>query len=256
MLVQTRHAHMQKCSFMKLSPILFCITLLTYSIPSLSQSAPLVAELFTSQGCSSCPRADRLLATLSKRDKLLVMSCHVTYWNYLGWRDTLSLSECDRRQSQYRQHLKSTTNYTPQLVVNGHAHTVGSQRNKVEALLENAQQNNPVQGLTVTLEQGKLFLDTARLAPSTATPSTAPRFIELFYLAENHKQYIEAGENSGRDILYTRPVLKIETLHFEADHAKGGFRTAIQAPQQADTLVVLIKDTQWQLIAAGEQALR
>lgn len=231
---------------MKLS-LVIAFGLLMYAAPSLTQQRPVVLELFTSQGCSSCPLADRILSTLSKRDNIITLSCHVTYWNYLGWRDTLSLSGCDKRQSRYQQYLRSSSNYTPQLVVNGYGHAVGSQIGKVEALIKKAGKQQPLKPLKLSLQQNQLSVQIAPLASNT-------RFIELFYLAKSHEQSIGRGENAGRKIVYTRPVLKIQTIDY-SDSKAPVWRFAIDAPPRSARLLVLIKNAQWQLMAAGEAAL-
>ena len=84
-----------------------------------AEPAPLVAELFTSQGCNSCPPADRLLGELARRDDVLPLSFHVTYWDRLGWRDTFGLEDGTRRQERYAEWLGLSRVYTPQMVIGG-----------------------------------------------------------------------------------------------------------------------------------------
>ena len=84
------------------------------------QGNPVVVELYTSQGCSSCPPADRLLARLARRDDVVALSLHVDYWDYLGWRDTFARHQFTERQYAYRDALGNNVVYTPQLIVHGH----------------------------------------------------------------------------------------------------------------------------------------
>lgn len=93
-----------------------------------------VLELFTSQGCSSCPPADNLLAVLSRREDVIALSWHVDYWNRLGWKDPYSSPQFSARQYMYASALASTV-YTPQLVINGKHEMVGSDAGKIKALL-------------------------------------------------------------------------------------------------------------------------
>ena len=86
-----------------------------------------VLELFTSQGCSSCPPADRLLDEV-KNDKIIALSYHVDYWNYIGWDDPFSAKKYTERQKLYSNKFNSSTIYTPQLVINGQEHIVGSNK--------------------------------------------------------------------------------------------------------------------------------
>ncbi|MBM3557015.1 MAG: DUF1223 domain-containing protein, partial [Alphaproteobacteria bacterium] len=92
---------------------------------------PLVVELFTSQGCNSCPPADRHLTTLAARPDLIALSLHVDYWDYLGWRDSFGSPAHGRRQRAYQAGLGGRSIYTPQLVIGGAAQAVGSDQGAV-----------------------------------------------------------------------------------------------------------------------------
>jgi hypothetical protein len=94
-----------------------------------------VLELFTSQGCSSCPPADKLLGEYAKRDDVLVLSFNVDYWDYLGWKDTLANPDNTERQRAYASARGDRQVYTPQVVVNGSAHVVGSNKADIEAAI-------------------------------------------------------------------------------------------------------------------------
>jgi hypothetical protein len=100
--------------------------------------AKAVLELFTSQGCSSCPPADALLAKLGKRSDLVTLSYSVDYWNYLGWRDTLSSAANTNRQRDYARVRGDGQVYTPQLVVDGLLHVNGSNEAAIEMAMRNA----------------------------------------------------------------------------------------------------------------------
>src|SRR5260370_2452132 len=99
---------------------------------------PLVVELFTSQGCSSCPPADALLAGLASRPEVLALSFHVDYWDRLGWKDPFSSPEATRRQHRYAELLGTGTVYTPQIIVDGRWQAVGSDPGEVERALDAA----------------------------------------------------------------------------------------------------------------------
>lgn len=113
-----------------------------------------VLELFTSQGCSSCPPADRLLSAFVREhgeSALFALSFHVDYWNHLGWRDPFSDAAFSARQRGYAARLSRGRVYTPQLVVNGGAETVGSRAAMVQALVQRALSPPPRPGPTITL---------------------------------------------------------------------------------------------------------
>ena len=96
---------------------------------------PAIVELFTSQGCSSCPPADANLIQLAKRPDVLALSFHVTYWDRLGWKDTFDQEAFTRRQSDYEAPLHESGSFTPQIVVDGRMDAVGNVRSDVEALI-------------------------------------------------------------------------------------------------------------------------
>lgn len=91
-----------------------------------SSTSPVVVELYTSQGCSSCPSADRVLEKLAGRDDILPLSLHVDYWDYIGWADTFADPAYTQRQKVYARNMGERMIYTPQMVINGGAHVVGN----------------------------------------------------------------------------------------------------------------------------------
>ncbi|MGL4406119.1 MAG: DUF1223 domain-containing protein, partial [Notoacmeibacter sp.] len=94
-----------------------------------------VVELFTSQGCSSCPPADKILTRLSKEPGVLTLAWHVDYWDYLGWKDTLGVTGATERQRAYAANFQAASIYTPQAVVNGATGLVGSRENQLRSAL-------------------------------------------------------------------------------------------------------------------------
>src|SRR5712692_11374701 len=102
---------------------------------------PIVVELFTSEGCSSCPPADALLAQLASRPEVLALSFHVDYWDRLGWKDPFSSPAATERQHRYAELLRLATIYTPQIVVDGKWQAVGSDRGEVERALDAARRD-------------------------------------------------------------------------------------------------------------------
>lgn len=117
--------------------------------------APIVVELVTSQGCNSCPPADRLLGELAGRDDVLPLSFHVTYWDRLGWPDTFGLEDSTRRQELYADWLGERRVYTPQMVIGGRIDVVGSARGRVLDAIELLRGHAP-SGPPLTIAQGRL----------------------------------------------------------------------------------------------------
>ena len=101
------------------------------------ETNPVVVELFTSQGCSSCPPADALLGELAKRHDVVALSFNVDYWDYIGWKDGLASPDHGLRAAAYVNRLKLQSQYTPQMIVDGVADVIGNQKSAVLAAIDN-----------------------------------------------------------------------------------------------------------------------
>jgi hypothetical protein len=169
-----------------------------------SEPMPVVVELFTSQGCSSCPPADRLLGELAERDGVLPLSFHVTYWDRLGWPDTFGLEDGTRRQQVYADWLRLDRLYTPQMVIGGRIDVVGSARERVlEAIELLRSQDEPGPELTVGGD---------RLSVSAGEQADAA--IWLIAFDDRHDVAIERGENRGRTLRYHHVVREVTRLGY------------------------------------------
>ena len=122
---------------------------------SLPTRSPVVVELFTSQGCSSCPPAEALLGELVSRPDVVALSFHVDYWDSLGWRDGFSIPEAARRQSRYVAALGLSSAFTPQVVIDGHRSFVGSDRRGILAALA---ERSPFIKITAVVTNGHLIV--------------------------------------------------------------------------------------------------
>src|SRR3954454_24160771 len=117
-----------------------------------------VVELFTSQGCSSCPPADKILGDLSGDPSIIALSMPIDYWDYLGWKDTLADSRFSARQRAYSHMRGDRDVYTPQVIVNGAAHVIGSDRARIEGAIKDTGKTDNVMSLPVTMTlSGKLL---------------------------------------------------------------------------------------------------
>src|SRR5437868_3595221 len=125
---------------------------------------PWAIELFTSQGCSSCPPADLLLGKLSRRNDIVALSFHVDYWDYIGWKDRFATRETTERQRAYARALKQRYVYTPETVVDGIGHDPGVSNDPMAALLADAQHRSP-QRATPELVRASDGQFTIKLAP-------------------------------------------------------------------------------------------
>jgi hypothetical protein len=162
-----------------------------------------VIELFTSQGCSSCPAADRLLGELAKDSSLVALSLPIDYWDYLGWKDTLAKPRHTARQRAYAHERGDRAVYTPQVVVNGLAHVQGSDRAAIEGAIAKTR------GLPGTAAVPlQLAVRGERVEAAVAAGSNAPAGGELWLcaLAKRVAVAIGRGENRGREVTYHNVV--------------------------------------------------
>jgi hypothetical protein len=158
-----------------------------------------VVELFTSQGCSSCPPADALLADLAHRPDVVAVTLPVDYWDYLGWKDTLAQPAFSQRQKAYAQARGDRQVYTPQIVVNGHKPCIGSDRSKVEQFVSGGSDGRPALSVPVTLaERGDAVI--IEVGPSLQRGGSAGLIVLPILKAQPVS--IGRGENRGRTITY------------------------------------------------------
>jgi hypothetical protein len=164
-----------------------------------------VLELFTSQGCSSCPPADKLLGEYAKRDDVLALTFNVDYWDYLGWKDTLGSPEHSERQRSYATARGDRQVYTPQVVVNGVEHVVGSNRSAVEAAIK---RDGPLPVSITLVEKDDAI--TVRVEKSGTRIDHAALWLAI-YRGEVTVP-IERGENTGKTITYSNVVRKLRPI--------------------------------------------
>lgn len=194
-----------------LNALLPLLCLSGFGLPANAQEGkgtPLtVVELFTSQGCYSCPPADDLLAELDQ-DHTITLSCHVSYWNYLGWKDTFSKPYCDNRQRIYQSALKGNPGvYTPQMVINGRYGAVGSREPTVNQAIKIMARENRIERLDLHVESaGTLVLKLPAL--------DVKQQYQLILMGTSGTQTvpINRGENGGKMLDYHNPVAIVENL--------------------------------------------
>ena len=186
-------------------PALTLVACLAGSDPAMARELKGVVELFTSQGCSSCPPADRELARLDMTGDVLALSYHVDYWNYLGWPDTLSSRSATERQYGYARSLKRKNVYTPQAVINGRDHVNGADGAAVEAMLARFSSTG---GLSVDVSTD---MDATGLNISIGE-GVGKADIMAIYFDDISTVDIERGENAGQTITYHHSVVDMETV--------------------------------------------
>jgi len=193
--------------------------------------AAVVVELFTSQGCSSCPPADALVRELRKDRNVIPIAYHVDYWNYLGWRDPFSSHDWTLRQMQYVHAMKLNSAYTPQIVVDGAREMIGSNAFAVRAAIQDAAKSGSVAKVNMTVAGGVATIDT-----------TAPRAgLELVVVTteDGVVTKIERGENRGVTLTndaIARSITRVSVANGASTHkvpvalAKGAVIAMLQDP--------------------------
>jgi hypothetical protein len=194
-------------------------------------ASPVLLELFTSQGCSSCPPADAVLSQLAMRAGVVALSWHVDYWNRLGWRDPFSLREATQRQRRYAEQLRVAYVYTPQLVVDGAAHVVGSDRRSVDLALEAARRGPPVRPpIRLARDGGEIVVRVGDGAASATASVLLVHFLPAQTVA------VRSGENAGRSLSHTNIVRRVQPLG-DWSGAGAGWRVAAEPGQGAAAIV-------------------
>lgn len=170
-----------------------------------------VIELFTSQGCSSCPPADEIMAGYEGNNDVLTLSWHVDYWNYLGWKDTFSKAEFTDRQKRYARTLQERQIYTPQAIVNGRDHTVGSRKGEIEDLMKGfiRQGKNLTVPIDVKITGGQMQI---RVNDASVKNNKNDPTLYMVYFNRSSKVKIVRGENRGKTIVYRNIVRDTQML--------------------------------------------
>jgi hypothetical protein len=164
---------------------------------------PVLVELFTSQGCSSCPPADQILGDLQKRDDVIALSFSIDYWDYIGWRDTLASHENTLRQQAYEKVLPSHRVYTPQVVVDGVDDVVGNQRSELFSAVDERVRETQGKRLPIALSQSG---DEVQVRIGALPGVRQSATVWLAHTLSSRTVNIASGENTGRVITYHNVV--------------------------------------------------
>ena len=162
---------------------------------------PVVVELFTSQGCSSCPAADEMLHSLAARSDVIALALHVDYWDYLGWEDSFADPEHTVRQQQYANVAGASMIYTPQMIVGGVDHVIGAKPMDVANLIQ-AHTVNPT-GTHITLQRSG---DQLQIKGFTSRSLLSGTVVQVIRYSSQETVKINTGENAGKSISYVNIV--------------------------------------------------
>jgi hypothetical protein len=187
-------------------PAVLGAVLTTGALPAFAQTKAVI-ELFTSQGCSSCPPADKLMAEYADRKDILALSFNVDYWDMLGWKDTLASPDNTARQRDYSLARGDGQVYTPQAVIDGRVHAIGSNRGDIEAAI--AANPNALFGPLSMTSSSDAVTVTIGAAPGGATPHAT---LWLVMYDRSVTVPITHGENSGKSVTYYNVVRKLRPI--------------------------------------------
>jgi len=210
---------------------LFAAFLLFLPVPGWTQERPVLVELFTSQGCSSCPPADDLLRELAARDEVIALALHVDYWDYIGWPDSFARPEYTARQRAYAREGGENMVYTPQMVINGTDGVVGTYPKDVNALISEHMSRPAMVTLDVTRQGGRLSIE-ARAEPGTGGTCA----VQLVRYRPQATVEVTRGENAGRTLNHANVVTDMTLL---ADWDMAG-PLALDVPLTGDLPAVVV----------------
>ena len=211
-----------------------------------------VVELFTSQGCNSCPPADRYLGQLAERDDILALSFNVDYWDYLGWRDTLASPVHTERQRRYSMAMHSRRVYTPQMVIGGTLEKVGSDRASVSRAIENVRGVARI-WLDIEIER----VDDMIVARLPGGRMAREATIWLVRYDSRREVEIRRGENGGRTIAYHNVVRDFDNIGlWRGEAMEVAFKLSDLAEGGRDRCAILVQiGGQGPIIGAARMAI-
>jgi len=224
--------------------ILSLIGLLTFTAslalnpaPAMAKG-PVVVELFTSQGCSACLKADGLMGEVAKRPDSLALTYGVDYWDYLGWRDSFATPDYSARQRAYMKRISGREVYTPQIVVNGAAETAAIHADKIDQLIKTAKRAKTLPSPKIRQRSdGRISVGQGRY------PKAGAEVWLVLYDPDDQSVDIKRGENRGRTMVYHNVVRKLVRLGPWRGQARSYDLPEPEADQDLDGLksVILVQ---------------
>ena len=227
--------------------ILAAICLTTgLALPSASGAgeSPVVIELFTSQGCSSCPPADALLKSFAGRRDILPLALHVDYWDYIGWKDTFGDPAHAERQRAYARHAGARMVYTPQIIVGGMEHIVGVKPGVLEKAIRMEAAAPDLVSLSLRPAGDKVEISARALGP---IPDGT--IVQLVRVRPSQTVDIGRGENAGRTFTYSHIVT--DWTRIGLWNGEVPFTRKISAPGKDETVVIVQEPGPGRILAAA-----
>ena len=196
---------MHKIDF--LGYVLACLTFVSSALAD--TKSMVVAELFTSQGCSSCPPADALLRNLAEKQHVLALAFHIDYWDYIGWKDTFAKLSFTTRQKSYAKHLGLKHIYTPQMIINGRYDVIGSRAMEVADILSDEIRRQKTIVITKIGHDKTIALS---IVPAQNNISLQHSDVLAIRFRPHSKVSVNNGENKGKTLLYANVVTSVSKI--------------------------------------------
>ncbi len=215
-------------------------------------SNKVVLELFTSQGCSSCPPADELLKEV-KSDNVIALSYHVDYWNYIGWKDPFSDAKYTQKQQRYASKFFSSSLYTPQVVVNGKEHFVGSNASMLNQKIESYSKEKSNQSISILdIKRNDNFIE----FEYAISESILNNNLRIVLVIDERITTVKRGENRNRTLVNNNIVVAEQVFKVRNTTGKGRLQIPAIVNEDDDlSLVLLIENDNLDIITAVQKAL-
>jgi hypothetical protein len=228
--------------------LLACSLSVGFMSTASAETRPVVLELFTSEGCSSCPPAEVVVTELAQRPNVLPLSFHVDYWDDLGWRDRYSLASATQRQRVYARTLRRSSVYTPQAVIDGSRDIVGSQRT---AVMDAVSGRRDGVATSVSINHG-----TIQIHVGSGSDSAGADVLLVGYLREATTS-IGRGENAGRTLKESNIVLWLHDLGRWNGKPREFAMSVSRLPENVTDIAVLVQSAgQGAILGAVAQPIR
>jgi len=214
-----------------------------------------VLELFTSQGCSSCPPADALLDKVKNEfeHRVIPMSYHVDYWNYIGWEDPFSKSRYSEKQRKYNIKFKSRSNYTPQVVVNGKEHFIGSNTSKLYGAINRYRKEktaNHVELKAVSADENRVLFEYALIG------GLKGKGLRAALVLDQRKTQVKRGENRNRTLKNSNIVIAEKNLAIDGNEGQSFMAIPeIIGPDEKISLILLLENSEYNITGAAKSVV-
>jgi hypothetical protein len=215
-----------------------------------AEEAPVVVELFTSQGCNTCPPADAYLGELAKRRDVVALSLHVDYWDYIGWKDPYAIGIATTRQRAYASQFGKGFVYTPQMVVDGAAEAVGSHRSTVAQEIDAARAVPGRFAVQIAYKPDDTMVVSVPAGQSNGKTAT----VWLVMFDRMHTTDIKRGENGGKKLTYYNVVREFRSIGTWTGKAMT-IPVKVQDEGRDDCAVLVQYEDTGRIVGAGKMAL-